>query len=237
MQDVLDVLQSLPHHVPPAAADVVADDVARGRRALIRRRRRRIACSSAAVAAVAAVAVGATQLGASAPAPVAKEPAATSQTSRVRLVAYTGAQPVGFKVSTVPAGWTVVSSDRTAFVVAPPGAKVTHHRPRRPAASVQDPDGQGGVSFEGRIAVMLQGMSRLPSRSPVTKVTVNGKQGLLGLADGGDAATRAAWLIFPDGAGHQVLVQVPRSLGLTDDQIVRFAQGITVTGEAQPAAG
>jgi len=158
---------------------------------------------------------------------VANGPAATTQTSRIRLVAYTGAQPVGFKVSTVPAGWTVASSDRTAFVVAPPGT----------STSAQGRGPRWSVSFEGRIAVMLQGMSRLPSDSPITKVTVNGKKGLLRLAHGGDAATRAAWLIFPDGAGHKVLVQVPTSLGLTDDQIVRFARGITVTGEAQPVAG
>lgn len=226
MQDMVDVLRTLPHAVPsgPATADVVAGDVARGRRALIRRRYRRLACSSAVVAAAAIVAaavgaVGAPRLGDSAPITGA------THESQMQLVAYTGTQPAGFKVSTVPAGWHVISSDRTAFVVAPPGANTS------------EPAGLPGVSFVGRIAVALQGMSRLPSDSPVKKVTVNGKQGRLGVAHGADKADLAVWLIFPDGVGHNVLVQVPKSLGLTDDQIVRFAQGVTVTGEAEAAAG
>ena len=45
------------------------------------------------------------------------------------------------------------------------------------------------------------------------------------------------WLIFPSGQGSKVLVQVPVSLGLTSNQIVRFAQGITVTSVAVPASG
>jgi hypothetical protein len=233
MPDLIDILRTLPDASGPgpARADVVAADVARGHRALSRRRRRRIACSSAVLAVAVSVGVGAGQLtrpGDSA-SPAASGPGATTQAPRVRLAAYTGAQPVGFKVRTVPEGWHVVSSDRSEFVVAPPGADTS--------ASKNDPAGGRAISLEGRIAVMLQGMSRLPGHSPVTKVDVNGEQGRLGLADGGDAKTRAKWLIFPDGAGHQVLVQVPTSLGLTDAQIVRFARGVTVTGDAQATHG
>ncbi|MFI0451172.1 hypothetical protein [Actinomadura sp. 6N118] len=233
MPDLIDVLRTLPHDVTPgpAGADVVAADVARGHRALSRRRRRRIACSSAVLAVAASVAVGTGQLTrpGDSSAPAARGSSAAPQASRVQLVAYTGAQPVGFKVRTVPEGWHVVSSDRSAFVVAPPGTDTS--------PSKQNPDGGKAVSLEGRIAVMLQGMSRLPSHSPVTKVDVNGEQGRLGFADGGNAKTRSKWLIFPDGAGHKVLVQVPASLGLTDDQIVRFARGITVTSDAQTTGG
>lgn len=229
MPDVLDVLRTLPDAVTPgpAGADVAAADVARGHRALIRQRRRRIACSSAAVAVVAAAAVGAsqlTQLGGSAP-PAAAGSSATAQASRVRLVAYTGTQPAGFKVSTVPAGWQVASSSKSAFVVAPPGTVTT-----------PDPPGHQ-IFLPGRIAVMLQGSSQLPGNVTVTKVTINGKEGLEGAPLRGTAPWRVVWLIFPDAAGHKILVQVPTSLGLTNDQIVRFAQGITVTSDAVAAAG
>jgi hypothetical protein len=251
MQDMIDVLRTLPHAVTPgpAGAEVVAADVARGHRALIRQRRRRIAHSGI-VAAAAAVLVGATQL---AQVGGPRQPAAdgsnatTQQASRVQLVDFTGTQPVGFKVSTVPAGWQVISSDKTTFVVAPPGSDASAAGPQRGAAGGP---GVGFVgSFVGRIAVMLQGASRLPSDSPVTKVSINGKDGLLGHArDGhapdangrpskGAAMGAVLWLIFPDAAGNKVLVQVPTSLGLTNDQIVRFAQGITVTSDAHSLGG
>jgi hypothetical protein len=84
---------------------------------------------------------------------------------------------------------------------------------------------------------MLQGQSTMPSQSPVTKVSINGKEGLLGLAEGGTGSARSMWLIFPDGRGHEVLVQVPLSLGLTDQQIVSFARGITVASAARAANG
>ena len=84
---------------------------------------------------------------------------------------------------------------------------------------------------------MLQAGSRLPANSPVTKVTVNGRPAVLGFHYGGEGTTRDRWLIFSDAKGHKVLVQVPESLDLTTDQIVRFAEGITVTSQAQPIGG
>jgi hypothetical protein len=233
MQDILDALRTLPHAVTPAPAapDVAAADVARGHRALSRQRHRRIAFSGAALAVVAAaaVAVGGPALVGSTTHPAAAGSPPTTQVAKVQLEAYTGAQPAGFRVSTVPAGWQVISSNRSSFVVAPPGASGT--------ASQADPGGGPSVSFVGRIAVMLQGQSTMPSHSPVTKVSVNGKEGLLGFAEGGSGSSRDMWLIFPYGQGYKVLVQVPVSLGLTSNQIVRFAQGITVTSAAVSGKG
>jgi hypothetical protein len=239
MQDVLDALRALPRAVTPGPAgpDVAAADVARGQRALTRRRHRRIAFSGAALAAVAAVAVavghparvGSATHPAAAGSGTTTGSSATTQVTKVQLEAYTGAQPVGFRVSTVPTGWQVISSDRSSFVVAPPGASAT--------ASQPDPGGGQGVSFVGRIAVMLQGQSTMPSHSPVTKVSINGREGLLGFAEGGTGSSRYLWLIFPDAKGHKVLVQIPASVGLTNDQILRFAQGITVTSAAVAARG
>ncbi|TDC84966.1 hypothetical protein E1193_04180 [Micromonospora sp. KC606] len=223
----MDVLRALPHAVTPDQTnpEVVAADVARGHRALTRRRRQRLAFSGAAVAAVAAVALGAGQLGGAATT-VAEGPGTTTQTSQLQLVAYTGAQPVGFEVSTVPEGWQVVSSDRSMFVVMPPGPDTAPPAPG------------GAVSLQGRISVSLQSLSRLPDKSPVTKVDINGRAGELGFpeeAEGKLSDTR--WLIFPDASGVSVLVQVPGELGLSEEQIVRFAKGIAVTDEAVSVGG
>jgi hypothetical protein len=253
MQDVQEMLRTLPHAVTPrpAGADVVAADVARGHHALSRQRRRRFAGLGGAVAVVAAVAVTVTSQPAQPgrPAPSAADRStATAQTPKIQLAAYTGEQPVGFIVSTVPTGWRIYSSDDYSFVVAPPGA-TTAPAPAVPADAQDQAKAKAaaaakaghkvsqGVSFVGKIAVMLQGMSELPSGSQPTQVTINGKEGQLGFAEGGTGAARVEWLIFPDSAGHKVLVQVPASLGLTQAQIVSFAQGITVTKAAKAAAG
>ncbi|WP_432956008.1 hypothetical protein [Micromonospora haikouensis] len=230
MSDVMDILRALPGAVTPDQTDpdVVAGDVARGHRVLTRRRRQRFAWSGAAVVAVAVAVVGAGQLGGATPTTTAAYgPAPTgTQAARLQLVAYTGAQPVGFEVSTVPEGWQVVSSDRSAFVVTPPGQPTTPPAPGH------------AVSLQGRIVVSLQSLSRLPEDTPVTRVDVNGRAGQLGFpweAEGKLSDVR--WLIFPDASGRQVLVQVPGALGLGDDQIVRFAEGVTVTAEAQTVGG
>jgi hypothetical protein len=231
MPDVMDVLRTLPHAVTPAptSPDVVAADLARGHRALVGRRRR-FAFSGAAVVAVAvaAVAVGIGQIGqpGGAAPTVAEGPGTTTQTLRPKLVAYTGTQPVGFEVSTVPEGWQVISSDTSMFVVTPPGQDTAQPAPGR------------AVSLQGRISVSLQGLSRLPDGSPVTKVDINGRAGELGFpweTEGKLSDTR--WLIFPDASDRKVLVQVPGELGLSDDQIVRFAKGIAVTDEAESVGG
>jgi hypothetical protein len=230
MPDVMDVLRTLPHTVTPGPATphVVAADLARARRARTDRRRRRFTIAGATAATVAAVAVGAGQFGGpgGAGTTVADGAGATTQTLRPKLVAYTGNQPVGFEVSTVPEGWHVTSSDTSMFVVTPPGQDTAPPEPGR------------AVSLQGRISVSLQGLSRLPDGSPVTKVDINGRAGELGFAwetEGKLSDTR--WLIFPDASGRKVLVQVPAELGLSDDQIVRFAKGITVTDEAESVGG
>ncbi|MDG4832014.1 hypothetical protein O7627_22285 [Solwaraspora sp. WMMD1047] len=228
MPDVVDVLRTLPQTVTPdrTSPEMVAADVARGQRALTRRRRQRFAFSGAAVAAVAAVAVGAGQLGQPAGAPTAGTTGTGPTAQTLRLVAYTGTQPVGFEVSTVPQGWQVISSDTSMFVVMPSGQDPA---PAAPGSA---------VSLRGRISVSLESLSRLPDDSPVTQVDINGRTGRLGSpweTPGEPSDTR--WLIFPVASGQRVLVQVPGELGLRDDQIVRFAEGITVTDQAESVGG
>ena len=243
MPDVTDLLRTLPHAVTPepAGPDTAAADVERGHRALRRRRQRRVAGVTGAVAVVAGVAVAIAQPGPGTP-PVAGG-AKTPLTTGIRLAAYTGTQPAGFTVATVPAGWRVVSSDAYSFVVAPPGTSAASasaaasDAPRGASAAAQRTPVSTAVSFVGRIVVMLQGLSQLPANETVTTVTVNGEPGQLGLAEGGTAQTRYEWLIYPDAKGHKVLIQLPVSVGLSTAQLVKFADGITVTSAAKAGNG
>jgi hypothetical protein len=216
MPDVLDVLRSLSHTVDaaPAGPGIVAGDVARGHHAVRHRRRQRFAFAFAgAFVAVAAVLVG---IGI---------PTAGSDT-RLELVAYTGDQPAGFKVSTVPDGWRVVSSDQSSFVVAPPGVDISA------------PGAGEAVSVRDQITVSLQALSSFPEKSPVREVDINGKDGRLGHPlETLDKLSDTRWLVFPGDTGSNVQVQVPASVELSDDQIVAFAEGITVTDQATPIGG
>ncbi|GAA1583450.1 hypothetical protein [Actinoplanes couchii] len=214
MTEVQDILRNLSVPDGQDGPEIVAADVARGRRAATRRSRLRFTVAGAFLAVAVAASVGVGQYGGSAgPSPL-------------ELVAYTGEQPAGFQVSTVPDGWRVVSSDESAFVVEPPA------RAERPE------DALGGVNYHGRIVVMLQGGSHFPEESPVETVDVNGRSGKLGHpleAPGELSDTR--WLFFPDAAGKSVNVQVPGDVGLSDEQLVDFAEGITVTGDVVEIKG
>jgi hypothetical protein len=227
MPDVVDVLRSLSYtDAGPVHPEVVAADLARGHHAVSRRRRQRFAFAGAFVAVAAAAVVGIGQVGAPATGSDTAAPETVAGAPRLELVAYGGDQPVGFKVSTVPAGWRVVSSDRSSFVVAPPGADDA------PAAAGQ------AVSVMDKIMVSLQGLSTFPEESPVRKVDVDGKSGELGHpleSPGKLSDTR--WLVFPGDTGDNVQVQVPASVGLSDDQVIAFAAGITVTDEAESIGG
>jgi hypothetical protein len=224
MPDVIDVLHNLPQTAAahPDASTVTAD-LARGHQAVNRRRQKRIGFTAAAVAAVAVVAVGAGQLGTPTATPAAVAGGTSVPAPSVHLVAYVGDQPAGFTVSTVPDGWTVISSTEYEFVVAPPG-KETGGGPSA---------GPAPVFYDDRIAVYLQNDAetlKLMKEPPIQSVDINGNKGKLGSApkhQGETSPTRV--LLYPSGK-HTVVVQVPASTGLADDQILSFARGITVTG-------
>ncbi|SDT74833.1 hypothetical protein [Actinoplanes derwentensis] len=229
MTDVQDILRNLSVAPGQSGPEVVAADVARGRQAASRRSRRRFAFAGAFVAVAVAATAGVGQFGGSADPSGSSQAAPASQPvvpARLKLVSYTGAQPVGFKVSTVPDSWLVVSSDTSGFVVEPPT------RGELPG------DAGGGLSLEGRIAVSLQGLSHFPDESPIKKVDINGRTGELGHpleAPGKLSDTR--WLFFPDASGKSVNVQVPGDVDLSDEQVIDFAEGVSVTGDAVEIGG
>ena len=231
-------------------------DVARGHRALGRRRHRRFAGAAGAVAVVAgvAVAIGPPALLGKGTPPAAGG-TAFPQASVIRLTAYTGTQPAlqgryracglagclvrrllvrgrAARCAAAPAGAAASVAPAAAASVAARGAAPAAASAAQKKVPVSTPG-----SYVGRIVVMLQGLSQLPENQAVTTVTVNGEQGQLGLAEGGTATTRYEWLIYPDGKGHKILIQLPVSVGLTTAQLVKFADGITVTSAAKTAGG
>ncbi|MBP0457750.1 hypothetical protein [Streptomyces montanisoli] len=248
VQDVIDALGALrtTGAQPDAGTEQLAADLVRGHRALNRRRRLRIvgAGLTAAVAAAGLTAAVSGPFGGSAPSVAAPRTSAVRASSApvtgtprtgspqtgspqssvaagsLQLAAYTGAQPAGFKVATLPKGWKVRSVSQYDFVAVPPGT------PERTMP-------QGAVYLADGIAVSLQGASRFSAGESLKKVSVRGRTGQLGFT--GDK--QAKWLIFPSEEGQKVLIQVPVELGLTDSQIVRFAQGVSATGDAKPTGG
>ncbi|NJA56602.1 MULTISPECIES: hypothetical protein [unclassified Streptomyces] len=210
----------------PADAATIDSDLERGHKAARLRRRRRTAGAGLAIAVVAAAASAAVMTGPGDRHGSEASPLTPAQTSRsapsattgrpsqvLQLVAYTGSQPTGFRVRSVPSGWSVSWSDQCSFVATPPGVSL--------------PQSNEEVHFDHAIAVTLDGGP--PARTKgFTKVTVQGRTGWLGpTADKG-----AELLLFPDGKSRTVAVQFPAEAGLTHQQMISFAQGVTPTSHS-----
>lgn len=219
----------------PAAA-VVDADVARGRRALHHRRARRIGTRSA-LAGVLALGTfalvhpqgsgsGTTTAQTPTPTPPALTtsaipPAVTTTTPpkshddlAVRLVAYTGKQPAGYTVSSVPAGWEIQGVDNFTLVIAPVGFK---------DRSLND--------FEGKLVVMLGSVDQTEPTDGVPVVVGSGK-GLVSHFDPG-----LPILYFTDTAGRLVVVQQPGTLHWSDAQLAAFGGGVHVNASAEQGHG
>ncbi|MGH3483919.1 MAG: hypothetical protein ACRDPQ_11880 [Nocardioidaceae bacterium] len=199
--------------------DVVEADVLRGRAGLLRRRRRRAVWSSVAgtvvVAAMVAVTVvvGQPENGSGVATPDGAS--SPSEATGVRLVTYTGEQLDGFVVDRVPEGWFLQGSTPYALTIAPDG-DTTH-----PAA------------FTGKLVVMLysQHMSeQLPDGGE--PIEIGGTDGVVTRDGSGDAH-----LYYIDGEGHYAEVQAPSALGWTNQELASFADGVTVTVNAQQGLG
>ncbi|MGC4803973.1 hypothetical protein [Micromonospora sp. DT233] len=201
----------------PSAATLSAD-LERGRRALRRHRFAQVGGAGLLAAALAAVLIvpgvrtdGVSPDIAGPPAATGTQAGGASQMSPVRLVAYTGEQPVGFVVDEVPEGWEVQGSDESAFMLAPKGI------------ADQDPD-----SFVGKIGIVLQ--RRMPD-VPTKKVTVNGEPALLATMAGND---RPGTLFIAQPSGAYLVIQVWKTLNWGASEIVRFAEGVHVGKDARP---
>jgi hypothetical protein len=232
MTDITDLFAAIAPAAEEPSPETVEADIARGHRALVRARRRRLVSRSLATTmSLAVVAVGvtatkhhgtdATRHGVAA----AKSPvthAATHAAKRpvvpaihaVRLVAYTGSQLAGFTVDRVPAGWHLSTSTQYALNI------------NRQSDTNNNPD-----VFEGKLTVLLQSQDAhgLPGG---TAVTVDGEPGVVT-----DQGRYGESLTYTDTSGHTVVVQAPKDLAWSDSQIVQFAEGVRVTGDALAGRG
>ncbi|MFC5731050.1 MULTISPECIES: hypothetical protein [Nocardioides] len=206
----------------PAEA-TVGRDVARGRTALVRRRRTRAAMAGVGLTLTMGAGLG-VLLVAQDPVDGGRSPAAgpsqggpttgDSSTAEVALVSYSGRQPEGFTVAKVPAGFVVQGSDAFVLTLAPTG------------------DSSHYLSFADKLVVTLQSLDAAPGAPEGTPVEVDGEPGAIREAPDGLART----LSYVDG-DRRVEIQAWRTVGLTDDQLVEFAEGIGVTGAAQAPRG
>jgi hypothetical protein len=195
------------------SSDVVETDVLRGRVALRQRRRGRAIWFSVAGMVAAAALVGTTIVADPTPPPRAgaQNGAGLDGGTLVHLVAYRGEQLEGFIVDRVPDGWYLQSSTPINLVIAPVG-DTTH------------PD-----AYVGKLVVLLRSSiapQELPEGDPVK----------VGEFDGVVTHTpEADTLTYEDDAGHFVQIQAWReALGWTNQQLVLFAEGVTVTANVQP---
>ncbi|HVX55262.1 hypothetical protein [Nocardioides sp.] len=212
MTDLETRLRDLRVPAPPVSDEVVRADVARARRALHRRRLTRVGSGGVAVAAVgvlAAVVVAGQSGGQSGERPDVATPPASGH---LRLVDYTGAQQPGFTVAKVPAGFVLQGATPYSLDVA------------------RADDHSSLDVFSGKLTVMLQSKDAT-LRHTDHPVTVHGTTGYLHTEKG--VATTLEYL---DG-GHDVIVQAWADLGLTDAQLVEFANGVTVSDSAQASVG
>lgn len=229
----LDTLLSQATHSPatPASEAVVDADLARGRRALNHRRMRRtgtrsVLAGALAIGAFAAYSPGshpATSTTASKPAATTGKPSLTSTTTAtgtapsagIKLVAYTGEQPKGYTVDSVPAGWELQGVDNFALVIAPVGD---------PDTSISD--------FEGKLVVMLESKDQhgVPSGDAVMVGSAHGVVTHLGDNEG-------PILYFTDASGHRLDIQVPAALHWSDAQIAAFGAAVHVNASAEAGVG
>jgi hypothetical protein len=242
MNDLTDRLASLsgPRTGPPAD-DTVAADLSRGQAALRRRRNRMRAGGALSVAALAIVGAAGyfVASGIASPhrqhlaaAPPHQHVTATQhrhvatathqhgnaapKNAKIKLVDYTGQNPPGFTIASVPQGFGLQTQASTgfAFILAPPSA-----------------DKNPG-SFEGKLVVTAEAGSELGNwHSFGHAVTVNGSQARL--SDGGTATS----LWFSAGNGVVVNVQAWANIGLTDQQLISFADGVATTSALQLSHG
>jgi hypothetical protein len=230
--------QAAQAHRQPSAPDGVVDaDLARARRALTHQRMRRSGARSVVAASLAVGAFAALQgqghhgssttagKPSTAPATVTVGGATTAGTAPVRtttkpadlavkLVSYTGAQPEGYTVDSVPAGWEIQGVNNLDLAIAPVGFA---------DQSLND--------FEGKLVVMLLSADATP---PTTGVPVD-----VGVAGTGRISHEnpEPILTFKDTSGHWLDIQVPTALHWSDAQVAAFGSAVHANATAVAGVG
>lgn len=209
--DLTGRLRKLNHEAETTDA-TIKRDVLRGRGAA-RRRTVRMSVAGLGIAAVAVVGVTvAVNADQDRPPAIAQDSSDDqAQAGDLKLVSYTGAQEPGFVITKVPEGFVLEGAGPFNLNIA-------------------RPDNLTGLdNFVEKVVVMLESSSvtGAPEGTPVK----------VGDLDGWLRASDAATILTYDDGANRVVVQVWDSLGLTDEQIVELAEGVTVTAEAQAGVG
>lgn len=219
-------LRTLLHEAAPQPTAVpemiVERDLARARRALRLRRGRRAGIAGGLVAASALAAVAVVNPGGTPSTPTAtSSPSSRSDAPGIALVAYTGAQPAGFELDKVPAGWAVRDSTPSLLTLAPDG-------------DTTPPADGGPASLVGTIAVSTQSDTGIPSGVRLDDVTVAGRPAVIAHMSGsGDTRT----LFIERSPGAYLTIQVWDGLGWDNRRIAEFAASVNVTDDARPSFG
>jgi hypothetical protein len=231
VNDLKDLLDSALSDLPGRDARVdPAADLVRGRR-LLRRRRQRLAGLAGVTAAVLCGVLVPLALPGSAPshrpAPVAvtthpqpshSQPGHTAapaqQIHQIKLVAWVGTQPSGYRVNWMPKAWVVQGSTPFALVMAPPDDKD------------KSPD-----SYLGKLVVMLQSRDATAPPADWANQPVNGRPGKF------DVQGDTQILTFKIASGQWVVVQAPVSLGWDSAELAKFGGGVQVLAAAQQGRG
>jgi hypothetical protein len=199
----------------PSEATVTAD-LRRGRAALRRYRIR----AGGALSVAAALALAGTMVYLGAPDAVTTghqhQPDA-SASLKIKLVSYSGQQPQGFTIASVPQGFGLQeqASNGYEFLLVPPGAD------------------KNPYSFTGKLVVTAEAASDLGEWQTFGQrsVIVNGSQGRIG----DDGTATQLWFT----TGHDIVIDVQAwdSIGLNDQQLIDFADGITPTSALKLSHG
>jgi hypothetical protein len=230
VKDLLELALSDGRAPDPGQSCDPAADLGRGRR-LLRRRRQRLAALAGVAAAVlcgalvplaldgSGTAVHHTAVAASSrpqpsqarPHPATPEPPHARQ---IKLVAWRGTQPPGYRVSWMPKGWVVQGSTPYVLVMAPPDARD------------KNPD-----VFIGKLVVMLQSRDATAPPADWASQPVNGRPGKFDVQDDTQILT------FRIAGGQWVVIQAPVSLGWDSAELAKFASGVQVLATAQQGRG
>jgi len=206
------------HDGPLAAIDdaAIASDLRRGHDAQITRRRRRTGAAGAATLGVVAIGSLSYALASGgnsrAPQAIAPRTAVTRTPSTVptiELAAYRGRQLPGYTVRQVPKGYVLQGISDSVLDVAESG------------------DHSSLDTFIGKLVVMLNDH---PGSTAGAPVSVSGHPGHIVDTDG------VLVLTYSDGT-HNVEVQAWSNVHISRDQLVQFAEGVTVLPNAQEGHG
>lgn len=233
MSDITELFNRVAPDDGAPSPETVEADVTRGHIALARAHRqrtiRRSVLAGGSLVVAAAVVVTAVQLSSSstpkgndankAPSvsqqhPDAKPHHHPATKPSIKLVAYNGKQLEGFNVDRVPAGWHLSTSTQYALLITKDGS------------TDDNPD-----AFEGKLAVLTSSIDE-HGLGKGDDVTVNGQPGVVS-----DQGKYGIMLRYNATNGFGIDIQAPADLNWTDDQIVAFAEGVHVTGNAVHSRG